>query len=90
MEEEQQRKQAIGRLHVKRGFRIHLTIALVVIAGLVVIWALTSPGEYFWPVWPALGWGIGIAFHAWATFGMRSISESDIQREMQREQGPPS
>ncbi|MBA3437053.1 MAG: XRE family transcriptional regulator, partial [Thermoleophilaceae bacterium] len=26
---------------------------------LVAIWALTGEG-YFWPVWPALGWGIGL------------------------------
>lgn len=32
---------------------------LVVMALLVTIWALTGAG-YFWPVWPALGWGIGL------------------------------
>lgn len=26
----------------------------------VVIWALTGAG-YFWPVWPILGWGMGVA-----------------------------
>jgi uncharacterized protein DUF1707/2TM domain-containing protein len=26
---------------------------------LVVIWALTGAG-YFWPVWPALGWGVAL------------------------------
>ena len=30
---------------------------------LLAIWALTGAG-YFWPVWPALGWGIGILMHA--------------------------
>jgi hypothetical protein len=29
---------------------------------LVVIWALTGMG-YFWPIWPAVGWGIGILSH---------------------------
>ena len=32
---------------------------LAVMALLVAIWALTGAG-YFWPVWPALGWGIGL------------------------------
>ena len=32
---------------------------LRVLALLVTIWALTGAG-YFWPVWPALGWGIGL------------------------------
>ena len=34
----------------------------MVMALLVAIWALTGMG-YFWPIWPALGWGIGIVSH---------------------------
>ncbi len=38
---------------------------------LVAIWALTGAG-YFWPVWPILGWGVGIASHASeGLFGVR-------------------
>ena len=40
-------------------------------------------GSYFWPFWPLAGWGIGLAIHAWETF-RSPISESAIQREMQR------
>ena len=43
-------------------FREHLRTYLSVMALLVVIWALTGMG-YFWPVWPALGWGIGVFSH---------------------------
>jgi hypothetical protein len=32
---------------------------LAVIAGLWLIWALTGAG-YPWPVWPMLGWGLGL------------------------------
>jgi hypothetical protein len=41
---------------------------LAVIALLWVIWLVTGAG-YPWPVWPMLGWGIGVAGHhrgAWA------------------------
>jgi len=41
---------------------------LAVIALLWLIWLVTGAG-YPWPVWPMLGWGIGIAGHhgrAWA------------------------
>jgi hypothetical protein len=41
----------------------HLRAYLVVMVALVAIWALTGAG-YFWPVWPALGWGIGLVPHA--------------------------
>jgi hypothetical protein len=44
------------------GYSDHLRTYLMVMALLVAIWALTGMG-YFWPVWPALGWGIGIVSH---------------------------
>jgi len=47
----------------EKPFRAHATSYLLVIAMLVIIWALTTPGGYFWPVWPMLGWGIGLAAH---------------------------
>ncbi len=45
---------------VRRDFRGHLTTYGLVVFLLVVIWILTGVG-YFWPVWPALGLGVGIA-----------------------------
>jgi hypothetical protein len=44
-------------------FRAHLSTYLTVMAGLVVLWALCGFG-YFWPIWPMLGWGIGVVSHA--------------------------
>jgi hypothetical protein len=44
--------------------RVHLVVYLSVIGFLVAIWFLTSPFGYFWPIWPALGWGLAIAIHA--------------------------
>jgi hypothetical protein len=79
-----ERERALKRLEAKRDFKQHATAYVVVNIGLVVIWALSSPGAYFWPIWPILGWGIGLAFHAWGTFGARPITEADIQREIDR------
>ncbi len=83
--QEERRQRAIRRVEAKRSFRMHLAVYVVVNAFLVFIWGTTSPGDYFWPIWPMAGWGIGLAFHAWATFGLRSISETEIQREMERD-----
>ena len=46
-------------------FRSHLRVFVAVQVLLVAIWALTGMG-YFWPVWPFLGWGIGVLSHAGA------------------------
>jgi hypothetical protein len=40
---------------------------VVVIAALFVINLLSSP-HYIWAVWPMLGWGIGVAVHAFNLF----------------------
>lgn len=45
---------------MSRAFRIHLRIYLTFVVFFVLLWALTG-GGYFWPIWPALGWGIGVA-----------------------------
>jgi hypothetical protein len=57
-----ERRRAARREAAWDGYSDHLRSYLMVMALLVTIWALTGMG-YFWPVWPALGWGIGIASH---------------------------
>ncbi|WP_170861043.1 2TM domain-containing protein [Trujillonella endophytica] len=77
------------RLRAKREFAEHL-IAYVGVNGLLwTVWlvvGLTADAWFPWPLFPMAGWGIGLAFHAWATFGppSRPISERAIDREMQR------
>jgi Domain of unknown function (DUF1707)/2TM domain len=53
------------RREARAEFAEHLRTYVLVMALLVAIWALTGMG-YFWPVWPALGWGIGLVSHAGA------------------------
>ncbi|MFL6385814.1 MAG: 2TM domain-containing protein [Nitrososphaeraceae archaeon] len=40
---------------------------------MIGIWLATSIGTgeliFFWPIFPILGWGMGVAFHAWNTYG---------------------
>ena len=43
--------------------RVHATIFAVVNLALIAIWAAAG-GGYFWPIWPILGWGIGLGMHA--------------------------
>ena len=47
----------------RRDVREHVRSYVLVMLLLVAIWALTGAG-YFWPVWPMLGWGIGVLSHA--------------------------
>ncbi len=80
----EQRQRAIRRIRAKRGFWVHSAIYLAVMASLFVIWLITS-STYPWPLWPMLGWGIGVIAHGAGVYlvGLR-ISETDIDRELQR------
>ena len=82
-----QRQWAIRRIQAKRALWVHLAVYVAVNALLIVIWAMNS-GEYFWPVWPLLGWGVGVAAHAANVFiGPAEISEAQIDRELQGRPG---
>ena len=78
-----ERSLAIKRLKAKREFRSHVGTYVLVNLLLIGIWAATGAG-YFWPIWAILGWGIGIGFHAWSTFGEKPLTEEEIQREIER------
>ena len=43
--------------------RRHAGVYLGVMVLLVAIWLMTTPGGYFWPMWPMLGWGVMVVVH---------------------------
>jgi hypothetical protein len=79
-----ERTAALRQIKKRKGFQANLVAYVVINAFMVGIWAL-SGGGYFWPMWTILGWGIGLTFHAWATFGERPISEAEVQNEIDRQ-----
>jgi uncharacterized ion transporter superfamily protein YfcC len=79
--EQELRERATERLKSKREFRTHLVMYMLVNAMLVVIWAVTDSG-FFWPIFPIVGWGIGLGGHAWSIYGDKPIAEDEIRREM--------
>ncbi len=78
------RERAINRLKKRRDFRAHLLVYFLVNTFLVVIWAMTSPGGFFWPVFPIVGWGIGVVMNAWDVYVADDFDEEEIQDEMDR------
>ena len=47
-----------------RGLTIHAAVSASILLVLIVIWAATTPGGYFWPVWPFLVLGLALGIHA--------------------------
>jgi len=82
-ERDARREAAVERIRSRRELTTHVVVYSAVNVMLIVIWAL-SGGGYFWPIWPIVGWGIGLALHAWTIFGRRPITDDDIQNEIRR------
>jgi hypothetical protein len=83
MSADQMRDLALRRLRKQSDFRIHLLIYLAVNGLLVVVWAWTG-APLFWPIFPIVAWGIGLAANAWDAYGRRPVSEERIEREIRR------
>lgn len=79
------RQRALQRLEAKKGFRQHLAVYGCVMALLTCIWLVTGGlGSYFWPIWPMMGWGVGIAIHG-ATMALdKEPTEQQIAEESAR------
>lgn len=77
------RSRAVKRWKKQRDFRIHLLMYLMVNGSLMVIWAVTGAG-FFWPVFPIVAWGIGVAAAAWDAYSRDVPTDTEIRREMER------
>jgi transcriptional regulator with XRE-family HTH domain len=71
--------RAFREVRKLRGFYHHLTIYVVVIAGLTIFNLWKTP-ERLWVLGPALGWGIGILAHGLSVFGGGRIFGPEWER----------
>jgi hypothetical protein len=77
------RRRAIDQLRKKRGLSAHLLAYVMVNLLLAGIWLATTPDGFYWPVFPMLGWGIGVAFNIWDVYAPQP-DEKRIEREIRR------
>lgn len=78
------RDRAVKNLKKRRDFHAHLLVYVLVNAFFVVIWAVTMPGGFFWPLFPLVGWGIGVAMNAWDVYRGGEPAEDQVRAEMDR------
>lgn len=80
-------EQAKKRLEAKYGFYVHLFVYVAVNLMLVII-NLSASSETLWFIYPLVGWGIGLFFHALSVFvfeGRSSmITEEMIEKELNK------
>jgi len=72
----------------QKGFKIHAMVYLGVIGFNWFTW-LSTGGGYPWPMWPMMGWGLGLFFHyvgavlapRWSTDGYQMEEDYDSANE---------
>lgn len=79
-------RRARALLIARTVYKAVVALWIVAGAGMLLIWWLTTPGGYFWPVWPILGMSVaaviwGLAIHGKAPFRVR---QEQVEREMER------
>ncbi|MFZ4519578.1 MAG: 2TM domain-containing protein [Microthrixaceae bacterium] len=81
------RDEAIKRIHAKQAFQRLLAAYVVINIFLWVLWAVTDAkgGGVPWPLWVTLGWGVGMAFSAYGTFGQKPITDEQVEKEIARQ-----
>ena len=67
-----------------KGLYVHVSVYCIVIAGLFLINFFASRGAW-WFFWPALGWGVGLAFHAFGVYGTEALFGADWEERKLRE-----
>lgn len=79
------RAQALKHLKAKRDLQAHIVAYITVNLMLVGIWWATGT-PFFWPIFPILGWGIGLAFNIWEVVSPEP-GPDQVRAEMERLRG---
>jgi hypothetical protein len=71
----------------RASFKASLASYFFVNSLLVAVWFFSSGyNSYFWPIWPMLGWGFGLAFQYYAAYhGTKVFSAEEEYEKLKQE-----
>jgi hypothetical protein len=62
-------------------FKTHLTTYIIINGMLWLIWVFTGgTGSHPWPIWPTLGWGIGVLFNYLSVYKFQNTVEREYEK----------
>ena len=93
----EQKDENLWRLAKKRAdFKKHLYTYIIINTFLWAIWFVTMGHEEMnwytaWPIWPTLGWGIGIAFNYFDAYhgSKADLVEKEYEKLKREQQNKP-
>lgn len=88
---ENSKDQRLWRLAEKRAaFKRNLVAYVVVNIFLIGVWYLSGgkDGRSFWPIWPILGWGLGVVLNYFAAYHTNSGLSVEKEYENLKKENP--
>jgi hypothetical protein len=88
MENTEAYQKAKKKVEARLRFKIHLSVYLIVNAVLVTVNLINYP-DNLWFIWPLIGWGIGLFWHAMGVFVFNKesrVTKRMIRKEMDKQQ----
>jgi len=76
-------EQAIIYVRDIKGFYTHLIIYIAVV-GILFALNIIRSSNHFWAIWPAIGWGIGVMFHALNVYEVFNLFGVDWEKRQVR------
>ncbi len=71
----------------RAGFKWNLAAYFIVNTFLIGVWYFSSGDiNHFWPIWPILGWGLGVAFNYFGAYHSNNIFSVEDEYEKLRKQ----
>jgi 2TM domain len=91
MTPEQLHDAAVKRVRAKQNFKRTAGVFAIIWLLFIAMWAVTAKEHSimnFWPIWPILGMGIGLAFMGWSAYGPGDqVTDAEVDAEMRKMQG---
>lgn len=87
--------EIVALAKARAGFKGHLVVYVLVNTLLFSIWLVMTlvpslrpeQGGYYWPIWPHLGWGLGLAIHWFFAFGPGQQMQAREEQRLREKYG---
>jgi hypothetical protein len=75
--------QTATQLQRWRDFQAQIAAYLMINIVFVIIWTVNGHG-FFWPVYPLVGWAVGLSFQHFSAVLRGQITDEDVRRKLRR------
>jgi hypothetical protein len=62
-------------------FKNHVVTYVIIIGMLWMVWFFTGGvNSHPWPIWPTIGWGVGLVFNYLAVYQFKDSAEKEYEK----------